>query len=366
MKIRGSTSSAPDSPVLAKRWTYPAAIPAFEHLALERTPTRSDDARPLASAELSRVSPTSSGWPSAHRVTTDDPVAALKSAGPIEALVVNLLDPEPDPALQLTWGIANIEKLGIAIDAICAEHAIPRAIVAAYVNAPTGWLDTLRAFAIARNVPTKLAEVPPRYPVAFAQLLRRQLRFKQRQRVVTLDAVALVEIGHQRLEGFRASLVPVAIRAEDVTNYHTVARGSRLSRVLAALHIDDEGRAIVVGPMLRGVRVDVDDERRSSEIELDAGELSFHVVPAPPPREPVGCIRCGWCAEVCPAALAPIELFDAALRRDDVALERGHVRACVDCGLCTAICPSQIGLHDAFAPRERLAPRVHPDRGGTS
>jgi ferredoxin len=347
LKQRGPNSARDTAlplPVLTRRWDFPRGVPTFEQLTLDRTVTRTESNRPLASTEV--TSPrVNDAAVRAVRVTSDDPSALLSRGVHFDALVVNLVDVEADPALQLAWALANQEKLATAIDTLAAQLKVSRVVVASYANAPASWLNTLRALCIARPGKTTLAEVPPRYPVAFARLLHRHLRFKRRERVLTLDAIALIEIGHLRREASAPLLVPVAIRTASTTHYHTVARGARLARVLTALDIDHTAATVLAGPAMRGVGVD-------QSVALDgAGELAFHIVPLPAGRIAEPCIRCGWCAEVCPAALAPITLFDAALRRDSAALERDHVRACVDCGLCTAICPAQLPLHDAFAPR---------------
>ena len=63
------------------------------------------------------------------------------------------------------------------------------------------------------------------------------------------------------------------------------------------------------------------------------------------------CIRCGDCADVCPAGLLPQQLHRAALADEHGTLRELGVFDCIDCGLCDYVCPSQIPL----ALRFRLA-----------
>jgi electron transport complex protein RnfC len=65
------------------------------------------------------------------------------------------------------------------------------------------------------------------------------------------------------------------------------------------------------------------------------------------------CIRCGDCADVCPAGLLPQQLHRAALADEQGPLRELGVFDCIDCGLCDYVCPSQIPL----AHRFRLARR---------
>ena len=60
------------------------------------------------------------------------------------------------------------------------------------------------------------------------------------------------------------------------------------------------------------------------------------------------CIRCGECAEACPARLLPQELLVAAQTHDYDALATLGLRDCIECGCCDVICPSHIALTERF------------------
>jgi H+/Na+-translocating ferredoxin:NAD+ oxidoreductase subunit C len=68
------------------------------------------------------------------------------------------------------------------------------------------------------------------------------------------------------------------------------------------------------------------------------------------------CIRCGDCANVCPAGLLPQQLHRAALADAQDALRQLGVHDCIDCGLCDYVCPSQIPLAARFRDARR---RLH-------
>jgi len=74
------------------------------------------------------------------------------------------------------------------------------------------------------------------------------------------------------------------------------------------------------------------------------------------------CIRCGNCAEACPAMLLPQQLHWYGIGRDLDALETYGLMDCIECGCCDYVCPSQIPLAELFrdmkpALTERLAAR---------
>jgi len=65
-------------------------------------------------------------------------------------------------------------------------------------------------------------------------------------------------------------------------------------------------------------------------------------LPAPQPELP--CIRCGFCAQVCPASLLPQQLYWYAKSQDEQGLEQQNLMDCIECGACSYVCPSHIPL----------------------
>ncbi len=65
-------------------------------------------------------------------------------------------------------------------------------------------------------------------------------------------------------------------------------------------------------------------------------------MPEPPPAQ--ACIRCGMCAEVCPANLLPQQLFWYSMAEDLEKLEAHNIADCIECGACSYVCPSNIPL----------------------
>ncbi|MGH1439001.1 MAG: electron transport complex subunit RsxC [Cellvibrionaceae bacterium] len=65
-------------------------------------------------------------------------------------------------------------------------------------------------------------------------------------------------------------------------------------------------------------------------------------MPAPPPAQ--ACIRCGLCAEACPASLLPQQLYWYARAEDYEKLQNHNLFDCIECGACSYVCPSTIPL----------------------
>ncbi|OEE34395.1 electron transport complex subunit RsxC, partial [Vibrio anguillarum] len=58
----------------------------------------------------------------------------------------------------------------------------------------------------------------------------------------------------------------------------------------------------------------------------------------------MACIRCGQCAEACPASLLPQQLFWHAKAEEYDKCEELNLKDCIECGACAYVCPSEIPL----------------------
>lgn len=56
------------------------------------------------------------------------------------------------------------------------------------------------------------------------------------------------------------------------------------------------------------------------------------------------CIRCGKCAEVCPANLLPQQLYWFSRGKEHQKAQDYHLFDCIECGACAYVCPSNIPL----------------------
>ena len=56
------------------------------------------------------------------------------------------------------------------------------------------------------------------------------------------------------------------------------------------------------------------------------------------------CIRCGLCAEACPAGLLPQQLFWHSKAKEYDKAQAYNLDACIECGACAYVCPSEIPL----------------------
>jgi electron transport complex protein RnfC len=69
---------------------------------------------------------------------------------------------------------------------------------------------------------------------------------------------------------------------------------------------------------------------------------SYNEMPEQPPAQE--CIRCGLCAEACPASLLPQQMYWYAKSEEYDRLQNHNLFDCIECGACSYVCPSTIPL----------------------
>lgn len=81
--------------------------------------------------------------------------------------------------------------------------------------------------------------------------------------------------------------------------------------------------------------------------------------PAPPAQ---ACIRCGMCAEACPASLLPQQLYWYAQAEDFQRLENHNLFDCIECGACSFVCPSAIPLVQYYRAAKTSIRRIDAEK----
>jgi electron transport complex protein RnfC len=108
----------------------------------------------------------------------------------------------------------------------------------------------------------------------------------------------------------------------------------------AGYRADQNNRLIMGGPMMGFTVPDANVPIiKTTNCLLAPSESEL---PTPPPAQ--ACIRCGMCAEACPASLLPQQLFWFAQGKEFEKLEDHNLFDCIECGACSYACPSNIPL----------------------
>ena len=123
------------------------------------------------------------------------------------------------------------------------------------------------------------------------------------------------------------------------------------------------GRLIMGGPMMGfAIHTPAVPVVKTSNCIIAA---TAEELPSPPPEQP--CIRCGSCAEVCPANLLPQQLYWYSKTEDLERAQQYNLMDCIECGACAYVCPSNIPLvqyyrHAKGEVRHQVAEQQKADR----
>ncbi|AOY76842.1 electron transport complex subunit RsxC [Clostridium formicaceticum] len=96
------------------------------------------------------------------------------------------------------------------------------------------------------------------------------------------------------------------------------------------------GKLILGGPMM-GIAQHTDEV---SAVKGTSGVLVFDKEGADLPN-PINCIRCGRCVEICPANLQPVYISENSLSNRMEQAEKYRALDCIECGSCSYVCPSR-------------------------
>jgi electron transport complex protein RnfC len=131
----------------------------------------------------------------------------------------------------------------------------------------------------------------------------------------------------------------------DKGNFETLI-GTPIADLLYQCALDDEDlhRLIMGGPMM-GFALQSTDLPiiKTTNCILAATEAEF-----PNPAQAQDCIRCGMCAEACPAELLPQQLYWFSRSKEFDKAKHFNLFDCIECGACSFECPSHIPLVQYF------------------
>ncbi len=141
--------------------------------------------------------------------------------------------------------------------------------------------------------------------------------------------------------------------------------GTPIRKILehCGLQVEQAARLVIGGPMM-GIAIE-DPEIPVVKTTNCLLVPSHAEMPEAPPAQP--CIRCGMCAEVCPARLLPQQLYWYAQAQDSAKLLSHNLFDCIECGACSYTCPSALPLVQYYraakgAIRQQEADKQKADR----
>ena len=194
----------------------------------------------------------------------------------------------------------------------------------------------------------ELVMVPTRYPAGGEKQLIRTLTGKDVPSdglpihigivIHNVATAAAVYRAVTRGEPIVSRYVTVAGRVDNPVNLQVLI-GTPVEDCLATCgyrHSEDN-KVIIGGPMM-GLRV------TSPNMPVIKTTNCIIIEENAPAYPEMPCIRCGDCADVCPAELLPQQLYWFAKSADYDQAREYRLADCIECGCCAYVCPSRIPL----------------------
>ena len=288
---------------------------------------------------------------------------ALARASAVGHLVLNGAECEPwiccDDALMRERA-ADVVLGG---QVMLAASGATRCTIAIEDDKPEAIAAIAATIAAAQDDRVELVELPALYPLGAERQLIEAITGREVPHDALPPAIGVVcqNVGTAAaVARFVGTGEPLVSRIATVTGSGVACPGNlevRIGTPIAGLvaacggYQGDPARLIVGGAMT-GQSLSSDLVPMTKGVNcIVAATLADLAVRAPE----MPCIRCGDCAQACPARLLPQQLHRAAQADDRDALALLGLADCIECGCCDYVCPSQIPLTARFhAARVRM------------
>jgi len=279
------------------------------------------------------------------------PTSLKLASDTLDTLVINGAECEPYIScdeLLMRERAADI----VAGIAIVARLMQPKAVLIGIEDNKPEAIAAMRAACM--GTPYRVVSVPTKYPSGSAKQLIRTLTG-----IEVPHGVRYTDMG---VQCFNVGTVYSVCRAVEhgepvisriVTLTGAVARpqnveallGTPVDELMAWAGLSPRNDGVIVGGPMTGFKLTdlAAGVTKASNCLLGSSPKLF------PPRPPaMPCIRCGECADACPAELQPMDLYWFAKAKDFGKAQERNLFDCIECGACSYVCPSQLPLVDYY------------------
>lgn len=295
-------------------------------------------------------------------------LASKKDARPIKTLIINGAECEPyitcDDRLLKERGDAVIEGIEILMHLIRPEQAI----LAIEDNCPDTYQIMTNAALRNGNDRIRIVQIPTIYPTGGEKQLIKTLTGREVPSsgipaeigVVSINVGTTYAVRQAIMEGLPLTSRIMTITGAGVQNPQNleVRLGTPIKDLVAQCggYTPKAQRLIMGGPMM-GFAL-MNDEipviKATNCVLVASAEEAILEKTAMP------CIRCGLCANACPASLLPQQLYWYSRSEEYDKAEKYNLFDCIECGCCDVVCPSHIPLVQYFrSAKSEIKVRKH-------
>ncbi len=295
------------------------------------------------------------------KITKEDFISIIKNAGiigmggagfptyakydtesKINTLIINAAECEPYITADYVLIKEKIEDILETIDAILEINNIKEAVIA-IKSKHKSLINKVQEY-MGSYLKIRIALLPDKYPMGWERTLIKEVTGLTYDKLpiekgIVVNNISTIYAISGALKFDKPLIERIVTFTGDGLNKPKnvlVKVGTKVTDVFEELGIKKDALVIAGGPMMGKV---VDD---SLVVTPDLNNVL--VFKKYKECKDVNCLRCGKCANVCPAYLVPVMIKDNI---DNVEkLKELHPEKCIGCGLCSYVCPSKINVRD--------------------
>jgi electron transport complex protein RnfC len=279
----------------------------------------------------------------------------LNPGKPIKTLIINGAECEPyitcDDRLMRDFTSRVMEGARILQHLLKSEACL----IAIEDNKPEAILAMFQALREEENI--EVVRIPTLYPSGGEKQLIRILTGREvpssglpaQVGVICHNVATTAAIADAVLEGRPLVSRIVTVTGEGIRepgNFETpigMLAGDLIAQ--AGGYVEQQPQQLIMGGPMMGF------DLRTDQVPITKGAnclLCPSAEESPPPQPARACIRCGRCADVCPANLLPQQLYWYSRAKDLEQTQDYNLFDCIECGCCSHVCPSHIPLVQYF------------------
>ena len=270
----------------------------------------------------------------------------------IDTLIINAAECEPYISCDDMLMREQADQIVSGIHIVQHILGVKRCLIGIEDNKPEAIKSMSAAVAAASLQNTDVVTIPTLYPSGGERQLTLLLTGKEVPShgipanigIVCQNVGTVYAIADAVLKGHPLISRIVTLTGEGVAqpqNIYSLIGTSASDLISQAGGYTDKANQLICGGPMMGFSMPSDEVPVTKGVNclLVASEQD-----CPPPKPATACIRCGKCAEACPAQLLPQQLYWHSRSRNFDKAQDYHLFDCIECGCCSHVCPSHIQL----------------------
>lgn len=267
-----------------------------------------------------------------------------KSNKKIKHLIINGIECEPYITADYEVMKLHYEEILECIDAIMNINSINNGYIA--IKKSNTEITQLLNTVIGTYPKIKIVQVPNLYPMGWEKNIVKYILKKDYDKLpIELDCVVNNVSTIYSIYNLLKYHQPLIDRIVTITGEMVkkpinvnVKIGTDIKDILDELGIKKGKKLLIAGGPMMGINIPNDELVVTSNLN--------NVLVIKEPKEDIAktCLRCGKCANKCPALLSPVMIKDNLENKE--MLKYLNANKCIECGLCSYICPAKINVRE--------------------